>query len=196
METLATADGTKTAKPLIFLAAVGATFNRRLVDTASADRFAPVFRKYRVSVSTVCTGAQACLKFCTFSSQRAAFLPDHPNSQPTFRVGIENGPGGAPGRRFKQSSKGKRARRKKRRAGVVPPLGRFVSRVRDTSRYRRVVVDRSFDDPDRRKIQLVLERLCERGWTAPTRADTRANREPAPAIDVFSIPRQSDIIRV
>lgn len=90
-ETLPTAGETKMAKLLIFLAAVGATFNRHLVDTAqvvSSQSSANIAFPYGVYES-------AGLLEIFHVLLPAAFLPDHSYSQPTFRVGIENGPGGA-----------------------------------------------------------------------------------------------------
>lgn len=110
---LPTAGETKMAKPLIFLAAIGATFNRHLVDTARVVS-SVVFRKYRVSVGTMYTRVQACLKFSTFSSQRPS-SPTIPIRSRRFALESKTGqaaPGS--GRRFKQSSKGKRVRRKKK----------------------------------------------------------------------------------
>lgn len=62
----------------------------------------------------VCTRVQACLKFSTFSYQRPS-SPTIPIRSRRFALESKTGqaaPGS--GRRFKQSSKGKRARRKKK----------------------------------------------------------------------------------
>lgn len=127
IETLPTAGEAKMAKPLIFLATIGATFNRHLVDIArvvsSSLPQISRFRRYGVYKRV-----QACLKFSTFSSQRPS-SPIIPIRSRRFALESKTGqaaPGS--GRRFKQSSKGKRARRKKSDycTGVVPPLDRFV----------------------------------------------------------------------
>lgn len=131
----------------------------------------------------VCTRVQACLKFSMFSSQQT--LPP-PRASP-FVVDVSHW-NRKRARRRPAAADGLNNRRrenepekeKKGELGWSRLSGRFTPWVRDTSRYRRVVVDRSFDDPGRRKIQLVPGRLCERRWTAPTRADTRVNRGPRP----------------
>jgi len=202
VETSPTADGTKTPKPLIFLAAVGATFNRRPVDTGRGS-----FRPDLPQISRFCRygvygSAQACLKFCTFSSPACGSA----SYQPTFRAGIENGPLArrSGGRRFKQSSKGKRGRRKKKAsqggpASLRPPRSVSpwyieISPSRCWPKFRW-----SRPEKDSTRARTIMWGSGRRGGgcrTAPTRADTRASRGPAPTIDVFSIPRQSDIIRV
>jgi len=154
------------AKSLIFLAAVGATFNRHLVDTARVVSSR--------SSANIAFPSVRCVRECrpawNFPHSPPSGLPPRPSLFRSRRFALESKTGQAApgsGRRFKQSSKGKRARRKKKRWGSPASFGRFAPWVRDTSRYRRVVVDRSFDDPGWRKIQLVPGRLCEGGRRRP-----------------------------
>lgn len=168
--------GTKMAKPLIFLAAVGATFNRRLVDTA---RVVSPRSSANIAFSSV-----RCVRECrpawNFSRSPPSGLPPIPIRSRRFALESKTGQA-APdyGRRFKQS-KGKRARRKKKANQDGPAsLSRFAPWVRDTSRYRRVVVDRSFDHSGWRKIQLVSERLCEGGGRRQLEQTRGWNHEPA-----------------
>jgi len=91
IETLPTAGEAKMAKPLIFLATVGTTFNRHLVDIAQVVSSQS---SANIAVSSVrCVRESVGLLEIFHVLLPATFLSDHPYS--TFHVGIENGPGGA-----------------------------------------------------------------------------------------------------
>lgn len=151
----------------------------------------------------MCTGVHGLLEIfhillpARLSSPVSSVLPAP--ARPTFRAGIENGPGGAqPADGLNNRPKGKRepGKEKKKKARVVPPLGR--------ASFRESVIHRDIAESLLTEVSMIPagERFnsCPNDYVrvvdpAPTRADTRASRG-RPAIDVFSIPRQSDIIRV
>lgn len=185
---VATVGETKMPKPLIFLATVGATFNRHLVDTARVV-------SSRSSANIAFSSAR-CVRECRSAWNFPRSPPSGLSPRPSLfaadvsrwnRKRARRRPAAADG--LNNRRRENELERKKKKSG------RFAPWVRDTSRYRRVVVDRSFDDPGWRKIQLVPGRLCERVDGADP---SRHEGEPwtGLAIDVFSIPRQSDIIRV
>lgn len=141
----------------------------------------------------VCTSVQACLKF----------------SHSLSRTIVPRGIGAAAARRRRrrrrrrQPADGLNNRRRenevegKKKGGKA--RGNPASRLlRDTSRYRRVVVDRSFDDSmvgSERFNSCPADYVRGRvAWGSPSVQVCSDGR--IGGIDVFSIPRQSDIIRV
>lgn len=167
---------TKMAKPLIFLAAVGATFNRHLrvyVYVCTVDT-AQVVSSW--SSANIAFPSAWCVRECrpawNFPRSPPSNLPPRfPSLSRGWRFALESNRKRA--RRRPAAADGLNNRRRENELERKKKSDRSAPWVRDTSRYRRVVVDRSFDDPGRRKIQLVPGRLCERGWTGADPEQTR-----------------------
>jgi len=193
---LPTVGGTKTAKPLIFLATIGITFNRHLVDIARV--VSPQSSAYIAFSSVYGVYDESAGLLEIFRVLLPAATSSSP-STPVRRFALESKTGQAApgsGRRFKQSKRKRAREEKKRRARGIPPLWPFrfvspwyieISPSRCWPKFRW-----SRPEKDSTRARTIM-------WEEVDGANpSRHEGEPwaGLVIDVFSIPRQSDIIRV